>query len=119
MKTKLTLLAAALAALNGCSVAELKKFDQAYRESGPNLSEQNNAAMNEYSRAITSRADKRPPPPAVASPAPSGVTATWTGRSQPGRSITGATGYNCEYTYGGRTAWQFHVGSCPSSMQIQ
>jgi hypothetical protein len=112
-------LAALVGALSGCSVAELKKFDQAYRESGPSLSEQNNAAMNEYSRAITSRADKRAPPPAVASPSPAAVTATWTGRSQPGRSITGATGYNCEYTYGGRTSWQFHVGSCPGSMQIQ
>lgn len=116
---KLIFLASLLGALSGCSVAELKKFDQAYRASGPSLSEQNNAAMNEYSRAITSRADERQPPPAVAPPSPATVTATWTGRSQPGRSITGATGYNCEYTYGGRTSWQFHVGSCPSSMQIQ
>lgn len=47
------------------------------------------------------------------------VTATWTGRSEVARSVTGAPGFNCEYYYAGKKFMRMFASSCPSSIQVQ
>ena len=48
-----------------------------------------------------------------------GVTATWTGRSVYGSSVTGQSVVTCEYTYAGQNIRRTFQGSCPSSIQVQ
>ena len=47
------------------------------------------------------------------------ATAYWTGKSEPAQSVTGAAGWNCEYSYAGQTFWRMFTGFCPSSIEIQ
>lgn len=54
-----------------------------------------------------------------AQPQGQGVTAIWTGRSQPAQSITGMAGFNCEYNFAGRVFWRMFAGPCPTSVQAQ
>lgn len=58
-----------------------------------------------------------PPAPSLM-PLPS-QRASWTGRSQPGTSVTGRVGYVCEYSYFGRTFTRMFEGSCPSTIEVQ
>lgn len=45
--------------------------------------------------------------------------ATWTGKSELAQSVTGRSGFKCEYYYAGQTFWQMHAGACPSSVWVQ
>jgi len=69
---------------------------------------------------ITPRVSTIPPVASVA-PTPLQVAATayWTGKQTQVQTVTYQSGWNCEYSYAGRTFWRTFVGSCPSSIQVQ
>ncbi|HEY8880386.1 MAG TPA: hypothetical protein VIN03_22645 [Roseateles sp.] len=82
----------------------------------------NNAAMLQAQQAQLNAL--RPTQPVAVQPVQplstsTGVSAFWTGKSQPAQSVTGTYGTNCEYNYAGRTFWRMFTGFCPSSVQVQ
>lgn len=75
-----------------------------------------------------------PPPPIVQTyrpvapaplPAPAPILspptarAHFTGQMQAAQSVTGAYGYNCEYSVNGQKFWRMFQGSCPSSVEVR
>lgn len=49
-----------------------------------------------------------------------GQTATWTGRWEPAKSVTGIDGRNCEYSLHGQSIWIFTTGfNCPFTIQVR
>lgn len=51
---------------------------------------------------------------------PNTRTATWTGQSQPARTVTGQQAVSCVYQYVGQTFSRLFVSpSCPSSIEVQ
>ena len=48
-----------------------------------------------------------------------GFTATWTGRSEYGTSVTSLPAVNCEYMYAGQRFWRAFQSSCPGTIQIK
>ena len=76
-----------------------------------------NAIMNQYMQTL-----QRPAQPLQGGyqvQQPTGYIATWTGKQQIAQSVTGASGFSCEYNYAGRTFWRMFTSSCPSSIQVQ
>ena len=57
--------------------------------------------------------------PAVPLQQPQGQTATWTGKSSMGQSVTGTSIFLCEYYFAGQKFTRGYAGSCPATIQIQ
>lgn len=118
---KTLVIAVALAAgLAGCAIEPMTPEQQAFmRQWALEQQRASNAqAAQPYYNIVQPTPLQRPSAPA-ASPLTPTVIATWTGRSELGRSVTGASGFNCEYYYAGKKFWQMHAGACPSSVWVQ
>jgi hypothetical protein len=63
------------------------------------------------------------PPATLTAPAPAPVQITmqafFTGRMETAQSVTGAYGFNCEYSVNGQKFWRMYVGSCPANVEVR
>lgn len=113
--------ALACATLAGCAMEPMTPEQQAYmRQWSLEQQRHNNQMERDAWNAM------RPVQPvqigSQASAAPlmeNRALATWTGKSQAAQSVTGVSGFNCEYQHAGQTFWQMHPGSCPSSVWVK
>jgi hypothetical protein len=117
---KKTIALCCLAVLQGCAFQPMTPEQQEYMRQVhlENLRAANERQAQPYYQ-IVQPAPMPTVQPLQMAPLRNTVTATWTGKSERGRSVTGASGFNCEYYYAGKKFWRMYSGNCPSSIEVQ
>lgn len=113
-------LALGMALLAGCAMPTITPEQRAYLLRMQEINAQKQASDDaNYRQQLVNIQRNAQPIQAPAMQVNQGSAAFWTGKSQIAQSVTGMSGFNCEYNYAGRNFWRMFSGSCPSSVQVQ